>query len=60
MKPDLTQSGLGSLAQAVRSIMSGKAVKIDLGHDTKAYRTRNRADGSYEIVIQMRIKEEED
>lgn len=58
MKPDLTQSGLGSLASAICNIMSGKSSRVDLGHDTKVHRTRNRADGSYDIVITMRVKEE--
>lgn len=58
VQPDLTSSGLGSLAGAIRSIRDGKAKRVDLGHGTIVYEVPSNNPKKFTIRIDMKIEEE--
>ena len=58
VQPDLTSSGLGSLADSVRKIMEGDVNRVDLGHGTMLAKMPSNDPKQYTIVITMDIEEE--
>lgn len=59
VQPDLTSSGLGSLALAINNIMEGKAKRVDLGHGTIVYAVPSNNPKKFTIRIDMKVEEEE-
>lgn len=58
VQPDLTSSGLGSLANCVRRIMNGDCNRVELGNGTMLAKIPSNDQKQYTIVITMDIEEE--
>ena len=59
VQPDLTSSGLRSLAKAIRNIRDGKAKRVDLGHGTIVYAIPSQNPKKFTLRVDMEIEEEE-
>lgn len=57
-QPNLTSSGLETLAHAIRTIMEGDSKRIDIGHGTVLATVPSNDPKQYTIIITMDVEEE--
>lgn len=57
---DLTKAGMSALELAIRNIVAGKCVRVDLGHDTIVYKVPSNSPKKYTIRVDIKVTEEQD